>query len=279
MRASDPFARISAPFGLKRGPASLDHWARVEWMEGRMGMPSHSVLAPVGNLDAYSGVLPARYLLVAGAFAEHFGPARLQAFRRLGLTHVVLGEPTDEQEAELARSAVEGARLLRQDREWGASVWDVPHRAWGFFAPGAIAAAGQAEAVHTLVDLVASGRQEVVVEGPLPSAFSPGRILSSSREAERVHVEAESGGPGLLVLNEAWAPGWTATIDGVPAAVLPADVMARAIAWPAGRHILEMWYEAPGLRLGQRISAFGVLALLALLLLAATQRRVTPSVP
>ena len=276
VRASDPFARISVPFGLKRGPASLDHWARLEWMEARMGMPSHSVLARVGNLDAYSGVLPVRYILVAGAFADHFGAARLQAFRRLGLTHVVLGEPADEQEAGLARSAVEGARLLRQDREWGASVWEVPHGAWGFFAPGAFAAAGQAEAVHTLVDLVASGRQEVVVEGPLPSAFSRGRILSSSREAERVHVEAESGGPGLLVLNEAWAPGWKATIDGVPTAVLPADVMARAVAWPAGRHALEMWYEAPGLKLGLWLSALGALALAGLLVFAATRGRVAP---
>jgi hypothetical protein len=248
-------------------------------MEARMGLPSHSVLARVGNLDAYSGVLPARYMLVSGAFADHFGPARLQAFRRLGLSHVVLGEPSDEQEAELARSAVEGARLLRQDREWGASVWEVPHRPWAGFASGAVPAIDRVDAVHRLVDLVAAGRQEVVVEGPLPSAFSPGRILSSSREAERLHVEAESGGPGLLVMNEAWAPGWKATIDGVPAAVLPADVMARAVAWPAGRHTLEMWYEAPGLRLGQWVSALGVLALGALLVSTAVRRRAASSVP
>jgi uncharacterized membrane protein YfhO len=90
-------------------------------------------------------------------------------------------------------------------------------------------------------------------------------------------VEAESGGPGLLVMNEAWAPGWKATIDGVPAAVLPADVMARAVAWPAGLHTLEMWYEAPGLRLGQWISALGALALAGLLLFAVSWRRVGPS--
>ncbi len=236
------------------------------------GPPSHSVLARVGNLDAYSGVLPTRYMLVAGAFAERFGPARLQAFRRLGLTHVVIGDPGSEQEADLARTAVEGARLLRQDREWGASVWEVPHRPWASFAPGAISAADQAEAIRALLDLVAEGRLDVVVEGPHPSGFSPGRVLRASREAERVQVEAESSGPGLLVMNDAWAPGWKATIDGAPVPILPADVVARAVAWPAGRHTLEMRYEMPGLRAGLWISALGALALAGLLVASVARK-------
>jgi hypothetical protein len=265
VRASDPFARISVPFGLNRGPSNLDHWARLEWMESRMGLPSHSVLARVGNIDAYSGVLPTRYMLVAGAFAERFGPARLQAFRRLGLTHVVIGDPGSEQEADLARTAVDGARLLRQDREWGASVWEVPHRPWASFAPGAVSAGDQAGATRALLDLMADGRLDVVVEGPHPSGFSPGRVLGASREAERVRVEAESSGPGLLVLNDAWAPGWKATIDGAPVRVFPADVVTRAVPWPAGRHTLEMRYEMPGLRAGLWITALGALALAGLL--------------
>jgi hypothetical protein len=39
----------------------------------------------------------------------------------------------------------------------------------------------------------------------------------------------------------------------------------RAVAWPAGRHTLEMRYEMPGLRAGLWISALGALALAGLL--------------
>jgi len=71
-------------------------------------------------------------------------------------------------------------------------------------------------------------------------------------------VEAESLGDGVLVVNDAWAPGWSATIDGAAVDVLPADVLVRAVRWPAGRHRLVMRYEAPGLVAGGWVSALAL---------------------
>lgn len=43
------------------------------------------------------------------------------------------------------------------------------------------------------------------------------------------HVAVTARGTGLLVLSEAWYPGWTATIDGQPTPVLIADGMLRGV--------------------------------------------------
>ena len=42
-------------------------------------------------------------------------------------------------------------------------------------------------------------------------------------------VSVHASGPALLVLNDAFAPGWVAEIDGRPATLLAADVLVRAV--------------------------------------------------
>jgi uncharacterized membrane protein YfhO len=86
-------------------------------------------------------------------------------------------------------------------------------------------------------------------------------VLSVARRAEESRVEAESDGPGLLVVNDAWWPGWRATIDGRPAELLPADVLVRAVRWPPGRHTLVMTYAPPEVAWGWAASAAGALVL------------------
>jgi Bacterial membrane protein YfhO len=65
-------------------------------------------------------------------------------------------------------------------------------------------------------------------------------------EPHTVEVETESDREGLLVLLDANAPGWTATVTGAPATVLTANVAFRAVAIPAGRHLVTFSYAPPG---------------------------------
>jgi uncharacterized membrane protein YfhO len=60
------------------------------------------------------------------------------------------------------------------------------------------------------------------------------------------------------------ADGWTVTVDGRDAAWLPADVLRRAVAIPAGAHRVDWSYAVPGLRVGALIAFAGVLLLAAL---------------
>jgi hypothetical protein len=75
---------------------------------------------------------------------------------------------------------------------------------------------------------------------------------TSKEEGGRATVVAESGrslvlgvaGPGgFLVVSDALAPGWTASLDGRPAALLRVDMAFRAVPVPAGTHRVEMRYD------------------------------------
>jgi hypothetical protein len=88
----------------------------------------------------------------------------------------------------------------------------------------------------TRVDRFDPSRQ-AVVESPVSPAFDPLPVAGSSRPAsissygpDEVVVAVAPGPRSLLVLTDTYAPGWEATVNGRPAAVLPTDVAFRGIA-------------------------------------------------
>jgi uncharacterized membrane protein YfhO len=46
-------------------------------------------------------------------------------------------------------------------------------------------------------------------------------------------------------LDDAWAPGWSVTVDGRPARALQADVVMRGVVVPAGEHEIVWRYRVP----------------------------------
>lgn len=75
------------------------------------------------------------------------------------------------------------------------------------------------------------------------------------------YVRLMAEGPGYLVLTDAHYPGWQATVDGVSAPIIRADIMFRAVVLPAGEHVVEFRFVPQSLRLGLWISglAWGTL--------------------
>jgi uncharacterized membrane protein YfhO len=63
-------------------------------------------------------------------------------------------------------------------------------------------------------------------------------------------------------LLDAYAPGWSATVDGKSAPIERVDLLARAVWIDEGRHRIEMTYRTPGLRLGSAVAALAWLNLL-----------------
>jgi uncharacterized membrane protein YfhO len=96
------------------------------------------------------------------------------------------------------------------------------------------------------------------------AALPPGRVDITSFDPERVVLETDASAPSLLVLAEAWYPGWSATVDGAPVAVVPANAWMRAAPVPAGRHRVELRFRSRWLLPGALLSLFtaGGLALL-----------------
>jgi hypothetical protein len=89
-------------------------------------------------------------------------------------------------------------------------------------------------------------------------------------EPQRVELEADLRGAGLVVLADADAPGWTLRIDGQAAPIHRANLGMRAARVPAGRHRLVYRYEPTSVRLGAALSLAGLLTLAGL---AAWSRR------
>ncbi|HXA80009.1 MAG TPA: hypothetical protein VNV14_01965 [Opitutaceae bacterium] len=107
---------------------------------------------------------------------------------------------------------------------------------------------------------------EAPAEGPSPTASDPSSdeavIDAFHRNSIELHVY--SSAPALLVVAEAWYPGWRATVNGVPAEVLPANVWMRAVCVPAGESRVELHYVEPSLARGAVISLCALLVLVAI---------------
>ena len=73
------------------------------------------------------------------------------------------------------------------------------------------------------------------MRGRSPSSL-PGRSPIRSYANTKVVIGAKSQTGGYVVLNDAWHPWWYATVDGVPAPVLKANVIFRAVPVPPGEH-------------------------------------------
>jgi hypothetical protein len=89
-------------------------------------------------------------------------------------------------------------------------------------------------------------------------------------------VDAEASTNALLVVAEAWYPGWRAEIDGHPAACVPANAWMRAVPVPAGRHEVRLYFRQDYLLPGFLISMASLGLLVALIV---KRKRPTPSSP
>jgi hypothetical protein len=107
-----------------------------------------------------------------------------------------------------------------------------------------------------------------LVEAPLalgpPRAPGPAAITAFAPETVVVKARAEA--PALLVLAEAWYPGWTATVDGVAAPCVPANGWMRAVLVPAGEHEVTFRFHSTWLVAGAVVSLLALAAALAALL-------------
>jgi hypothetical protein len=184
-------------------------------------------------------------------FTEALGPVRL---RIEGLTHVVTGSA--DAAPRLGPGVKVGSVFIHE-------VNGAKPRTW--FAGRVRYAGSEDEAAALLKTIEPEALEVIVVEDPERPVDENGGARGTARIVEeapdRVAVEVEADGPGYLFLADTHDPGWTAMVDGAPAAIRPADVCFRAVAVPGGRHWVEMTYEPAGWRTGLALSGVGVLGL------------------
>jgi hypothetical protein len=97
------------------------------------------------------------------------------------------------------------------------------------------------------------------VEEP-SGTWEPGRVEIEEYRPELQRFRVEASQPSLLVVAEAFYSGWSATVDGSPAEILPANGALRGVVVAAGAHTVEFRYRTPGLVAGALLSLLTALA-------------------
>lgn len=175
-----------------------------------------------------------------------------------------------------------GLEELRLERRLPSLVGDpirvfaVPDPLPRAFLVGRTRIADGAAAFNALLDPAFDPRVEAIVaEGaPLGAATDlEGSIRWLERRADRQRLETTSERPALLVLADAYDPGWRASVDGAGARLLRANVAFRAVAVPEGRHVIELVYRPRAVGTGLAVSGAAIVVAAALLVVGRATRR------
>jgi hypothetical protein len=226
------FPPTAAPWGI---PGSFDH--------DTPGIAPWRSSALLDALLGREGTPAAARLLALGAVGRVVALHAYEGLPLLATGDALLPEP-------VRVMAVPGARP----------------RAWA--VPAARIVADDAQALQEMLDPGFEPSREVVLAaGPAGTAGrGPGFASSVSVDhvgADAVRMHALLSDAGYVVLADAWAPGWTARVDGVETAVHRANVAFRAVGVTAGRHEIELRYRPRGLTAGLVITALSIAAALA----------------
>lgn len=77
----------------------------------------------------------------------------------------------------------------------------------------------------------------------------------------RVSLRTALERPAIVILADAFDPGWTATLDGRHTAILRADLLMRAVAVPAGQHTIVFSHAPASAVVGLGLSFTGAIML------------------
>ena len=98
-----------------------------------------------------------------------------------------------------------------------------------------------------------------------PVTDQSGSARIESFAPEQIAIEAESEHPALLVIAEAWYPGWRARVNGAEAPCIPVNAWMRGVPVPAGRSHIVLTFHSRFLALGACISLLALAGLVFLL--------------
>ena len=109
-------------------------------------------------------------------------------------------------------------------------------------------------------------RRDVALPGRAPldpaGRGSSATLSDAAIEADRASLVVEADGEGHVVFSRTFFPAWRARVDGAAAPVLVANARDLAVAVPAGRHRVEIRYDAAPFRAGVALQAAAFLAAL-----------------
>ena len=94
-------------------------------------------------------------------------------------------------------------------------------------------------------------------------------------EPEQITIQTETAVPGLLILTEAFYPGWQATLDGDRTTIYQADAYFQGVFVPEGTHEIVFTFQPDSFANGRIITIIGLaIVLLLIVVLVISYRRI-----
>jgi hypothetical protein len=234
---------------------------------GRAFLPNAATVYGLADPRGYDGIGPRLWteLLDTGMTVRQFHEGRdLRALRLMNLLGVgyLFGDAgLDLPAGWFTREDVGPAPVWRNDRAFPRA----------FLTDRFVVASRQEDVARLLQDEGFDLRQTAVLSQlpqvaaveragvhVLDTAAPVGGRLQEPQESARlrhyrdtfVEIETHAAGPRLLVLSDAFFPGWEVSVDGRPVPLLRAYHALRAVVVPAGEHLVRFDYRPRSVRIG-----------------------------
>jgi hypothetical protein len=188
------------------------------------------------------------------------GSQILDRLRGAGTTRVISFEPLEQAGLERLRVLQPGA--VEPLRLWVYALEEAIPRA--SVARRVVPATGPEEAARLALSPGSISAGTVAVEGHAAVEGASGDVPLVQTGPHRLRLEVVAETSTVVVVRDAWAPGWTAQVDGRPVPILRADGRHRAVPIGPGRSVVELRYRPPGLGPGLFVAALSLTAVAAL---------------
>jgi hypothetical protein len=246
-----------SPEEVVRGPGGWDReW---DWALGLQELATPPTSARWGLCGSYDGdftglappLLSNLALIVHGALGKPLG---LRLLQMGGVDYVVSLDPWPD---------LEPVKNLQLVFAPAVTLYRVPDRLARAYMVGRARLASEPDSVYLLGDPTFDPRREVILPAatpvpPAPPAFG-GDVRTLWRRGDSLGFATTANAAGYVVVLDTFLPDWKATVDGVPAEVLRANVVFRAVAVPAGSHTVTLAYRPGSVVAGLSVSAAGLL--------------------
>ncbi|WP_090180222.1 YfhO family protein [Luteibacter sp. UNC138MFCol5.1] len=97
---------------------------------------------------------------------------------------------------------------------------------------------------------------------PAPDCSVAPRLSNIERRPGWFRASVDGAGSSLLVVSQAWYPGWTARVDGRKTRVLPVDGLIQGVFVPSGKHEVELAFLPVSFIVGCVLSLLAIVLLL-----------------
>jgi hypothetical protein len=214
-------------------------------------IPNVGILDGLPSLNNFDPLRPARYELLVDAINTASGRDGIRLLEMAGVSLLVAAKDSTLQLEEVHTNSDVGIYRIPEP---------LPR---AYVVHQAIPVSDSASAHAAVTALQFDPHTEVVLETSIPVTNSQLPMtpvaLSTTRGSATMHVSLPDD--GFLVLLDTYYPGWSATIDGEPVEIMPANLAFRAVSVPAGDHLVEFVYRPLAVRYGVVISLSAILFL------------------